>query len=184
MANSIRVNSNTVGGMSTLHSTAFKDFMLKAEVLRTIAEAGFEHPSEVQSYCIPRALEGKDLICQAKSGMGKTAVFVLSVLQQMDKEPDSVTALILCHTKELAYQIHKEFERLGKYLPKLRADVFIGGEPITEQIKKLATPPAIAVGTPGRMLDLIKRQKIKLDKLRFFILDECDKMLGQPGKVK
>jgi len=174
-----------VGGMSTLHSTAFKDFLLKAELLRAIGEAGFEHPSEVQSYCIPRVLEGKDLICQAKSGMGKTAVFVLAILHLLEKTPEPLSALVLCHTKELAFQIHKEFERLGKYLPTIKSDVLIGGEPIIEQIKKLQKePPAVVVGTPGRINDLIKRGKLDLKKLRFFVIDECDKMLGQPDMRK
>jgi ATP-dependent RNA helicase UAP56/SUB2 len=165
-----------------LHSTAFKDFLLKPELLRAIAEAGFEHPSEVQVNCIPRALEGKDVICQAKSGMGKTAVFVLSVLHLLDKTPEPLSALVLTHTKELAFQIFKEFERLGKYLTTCKADVFYGGEPITEHIKKLTKdPPVIVVGTPGRILDLTKKGKLVLKKLRFFILDECDKMLEQPG---
>jgi len=138
---------------------------------------------KVQVNCIPRALEGKDLICQAKSGMGKTAVFVLSVLHLLDKTPEPVSALVLTHTKELAYQIFKEFERLGKYLATtITSDVFIGGEPITEQIKKLSkAPPTIVVGTPGRILDLTRKGKLPLKKLRFFILDECDKMLEQPG---
>jgi len=127
----------------------------------------------VQSYCIPRALEGKDLICQAKSGMGKTAVFVLSVLHLLEKAPEPISCLVLCHTKELAYQIHKEFERLGKFLPAIKSAVFIGGEPIADHQKKLEKDaPAIIVGT------------LDLKKLRFFILDECDKMLSQPDMRK
>jgi superfamily II DNA/RNA helicase len=177
--------SKTHASISTLHSTAFKDFLLKPELLRAIAEAGFEHPSEVQVNCIPRSLEGKDVICQAKSGMGKTAVFVLSVLHLLDKDPEPISALVLTHTKELAYQIFKEFERLGKYLPTIKADNFIGGEPITEHIRKLTKePPTIVVGTPGRILDLTKKGKLVLKKLRFFILDECDKMLEQPDMRK
>ena len=114
--------------------------------------------------------------------MGKTAVFVLSILHLMDDNPEPVSCLVLSHTKELAYQIQKEFERLGKHLPKIKSDVFIGGDPIADQIKKLKNnPPAIVVGTPGRITDLIKRGHLNLKKLRFFILDECDKMLEQQG---
>jgi superfamily II DNA/RNA helicase len=172
--------ANTGGGYSTLHSTGFKDFLLKAELLRAISEAGFEHPSEVQVNAIPRCLDGKDLICQAKSGMGKTAVFVLAVLQSLDaKKPDPVSALVLCHTKELAYQIHREFERLGKYLTTLKSAVFYGGTPVEKDKDKLAENPAIIVGTPGRILDLYRRKYLKFEKLRYFILDECDKMLEQ-----
>jgi len=117
--------------------------------------------------------------------MGKTAVFVLAVLHLLEKNPEPNSALIVTHTKELAYQIHKEFERLGKFLPSVKSDVFIGGEPIADQIKRLEkTPPAIIVGTPGRILDLTKRGKLDLKKLRFFIIDECDKVLGQQDMRK
>jgi len=103
----------------------------------------------------------------------------------LKKTPEPLSALVLCHTKELAFQIHKEFERLGKYLPTIKSDVLIGGEPIIEQIKKLQKePPAVVVGTPGRINDLIKRGKLDLKKLRFFVIDECDKMLGQPDMRK
>lgn len=114
--------------------------------------------------------------------MGKTAVFVLAILQQLPKEPDPVSALILCHTRELAYQINKEFVRLGKFLKDVKSKVFYGGEPIVDQQKVLKTePPHVVVGTPGRILDLIQKGYLKLDKLRFFVLDECDKMLEQLG---
>jgi len=173
-------NKTTGGTLSSLHSTGFKDFLLKAELLRAISEAGFEHPSEVQVNAIPRALDGKDIICQAKAGMGKTAVFVLAVLQSLDsKKPDQTSALVLVNTKELAYQIHREFERLGKYLPSIKSHVFYGGLPIEKDKEKLKENPAILVGTPARILDLHRRKLIELDKLRFFILDECDKMLDQ-----
>jgi len=172
--------TNTAGTLSSLHSTGFRDFLLKPELIRAISEAGFEHPSEVQVNAIPRALEGKDIICQAKSGMGKTAVFTLAVLQSIDsKKPDPVSALVLVHTKELAYQIHREFERLGKYLVTVKSNVFYGGISIEKDKEKMAAEPAIIVGTPARILDLYRRKIIKLDKLRFFILDECDKMLDQ-----
>ena len=111
--------------------------------------------------------------------MGKTAVFVIAILQQLPKKPDPVSALILCHTRELAYQINKEFVRLGKFL-ELKSKVFYGGEPITDQQKVLKNePPHVVVGTPGRVLDLIQKGFLKLDNLRYFVLDECDKMLEQ-----
>lgn len=162
-----------------LHSSGFNDFILKPEIRRSIADAGFEHPSEVQNECIPNAILGNDVLCQAKSGMGKTAVFVIAILQQLQKKPDPVSALILCHTRELAYQINKEFVRLGKFL-EVKSKVFYGGEPIADQQKVLkAEPPQIVVGTPGRILDLIQKGYLKLDNLRYFVLDECDKMLEQ-----
>ncbi|CAK8530493.1 unnamed protein product [Lathyrus sativus] len=94
-------------GYVGIHSSGFRDFLLKPELLRAIVDSGFEHPSEVQHECIPQAILGMDVICQAKSGMGKTVVFVLSTLQQIDPVPGQVVALVLCHTRELAYQMHQ-----------------------------------------------------------------------------
>ncbi|GKV35842.1 hypothetical protein SLEP1_g44049 [Rubroshorea leprosula] len=97
-------------GYVGIHSSGFRDFLLKPELLRAIVDSGFEHPSEVQHECIPQAILGMDVICQAKSGMGKTAVFVLSTLQQIEPVSGQVAALILCHTRELAYQVCHSLE--------------------------------------------------------------------------
>lgn len=114
--------------------------------------------------------------------MGKTAVFVLAILNQLKNNPDTCSALILCHTRELAYQINKEFNRLGRYLTDVKTAVFYGGDRLEDHKKRLETnAPQIIVGTPGRVLDLVKRGYLKLDKLKFFVLDECDKMLDQLG---
>lgn len=121
-----------------------------------------------------------DIICQAKSGMGKTAVFVLAVLQQLPKEipEDTVDTLVLCHTRELAYQICQEFLRFSKYLPEVKVKVFFGGIDIAQHRKLLATEtPSIVVGTPGRILQLLNEKKLKVDGLKRFVLDECDQML-------
>jgi ATP-dependent RNA helicase UAP56/SUB2 len=177
--------TNTGGGYSTLRASGFKDFLLKPELLRAISDCGFEHPSEVQVNAIPRALDGKDLICQAKAGMGKTAVFVLSILQSLDhKKPDPVSAIVLCPTKELAFQISNEFKRLGKYLLSVKCEVFYGGNPVDGDIARLAEGPTIIIGTPGRILDLQRRKALNFEKLRFFVLDEADKMLEQKDMQK
>jgi ATP-dependent RNA helicase UAP56/SUB2 len=167
---------------STLNvrSTGFKDFLLRPELMKGIGDAGFEHPSEIQQEAIPVAIYGKDLICQANSGMGKTAVFVLSVLHQLDLEGSPFQCLVLCHTRELAHQISQEFERLGKYMVGLKIMSIYGGVNIEKQILKLETkPPHIVIGTPGRTLHLVRDKKINLDHLRFFIVDECDRVLEQ-----
>lgn len=140
----------------------------------------------VQQECIPQAILGGDVLCQAKSGMGKTAVFVLATLHQVDTTPGAVAVLVLCHTRELAYQIKNEYTRFSKYLPAVRVEVFYGGQPIVKQEELLKTPdkaPHIVVGTPGRILDLVKRKSLKLGSLRHFVLDECDKMLEQLGTL-
>ena len=137
----------------------------------------------VQKEAIPIGVIGEDLICQAKSGMGKTAVFVISVLHQLDmKKADPLQCLVLAHTRELAFQIHKEFERIGRHIFGLRCEFFCGGFPLQAQRDILKNkPPHVVVGIPGRILDLVKSGHMNLEKLRFFILDECDKMLEDIG---
>ena len=112
---------------SNSHASTFKDFHLKEELLRGTGEAGFENPSEVQALGIPFITFGEDLLCQAKSGMGKTAVFVLGILDQIKIPGDPLQALVLCNTRELAHQIAKEFDRLGKFLDGLKIMTIYGG---------------------------------------------------------
>eukprot|EP00257_Ricinus_communis_P014733 XP_015572484.1 DEAD-box ATP-dependent RNA helicase 56 [Ricinus communis] len=165
-------------GYVGIHSSGFRDFLLKPELLRAIVDSGFEHPSEVQHECIPQAILGMDVICQAKSGMGKTAVFVLSTLQQIEPTSGQVIALVLCHTRELAYQICHEFERFSTYLPDTKVAVFYGGVHIKIHKDLLKNEcPHIVVGTPGRILALARDKDLSLKNVRHFILDECDKML-------
>uniref|UniRef100_A0A7S3E911 RNA helicase n=3 Tax=Rhodosorus marinus TaxID=101924 RepID=A0A7S3E911_9RHOD len=161
-----------------LHSAGFKDFLLKPELLRAIQDCGFEHPSEVQHECIPKATLGTDVLCQAKSGMGKTAVFTLAVLHQLEPKEGTVSCIVLGHTRELAYQIAREFERFSKYMPDLKVGVIYGGVPLKQDKEMLATStPHVIVGTPGRVLDLAQKKILDLSHIKFFVLDECDKML-------
>eukprot|EP00299_Pterocystis_sp_00344_P008275 c3070_g1_i1.p1 GENE.c3070_g1_i1~~c3070_g1_i1.p1 ORF type:complete len:331 (+),score=52.96 c3070_g1_i1:54-995(+) len=179
-------SANQKKGYSGVHTAGFRDFVLKPELLRAITDCGFEHPSDVQHECIPAALTGSDIICQAKSGMGKTAVFVLTTLQQLDlPTAPKPSVLVLAHTRELAFQIGAEYDRFGKYMKDVKTAVFYGGLPIKNNAETLENdPPHIIVGTPGRILALIKMQKkngeplINTKKLKHFIMDECDKMLS------
>jgi len=168
------------GTYVSIHSSGFRDFLLKPEVLRAIVDCGFEHPSEVQHECIPQAVLGMDILCQAKSGMGKTAVFVLATLQQLEAVDGQVSVLVMCHTRELAFQISKEYERFSKYMSGVKNGVFFGGLAIAkdEQVLK-SNCPHIVVGTPGRILALVRSKKLNLKNIKHFILDECDKMLEQ-----
>ena len=166
-----------------IHASGFKDFLLKPELLRAIVDAGFEHPSEVQHESIPQAVLGGDIICQAKSGMGKTAVFVLATLHQLNPSADSdgsndVQVLVLCHTRELAFQIAHEYERFSKYLPSIKTAVFYGGVNIKQNREILKNDsPHIVVGTPGRILALSREKTLKLSGIKHFVLDECDRVL-------
>ena len=160
-----------------MHSTGWKDFMLNPQLFHAISDCGFEHPSEVQHAVIPQAILGTDIICQAKSGMGKTAVFVISVIQ-LDPEPKNLETVVLAHTRELAMQICKEFTRFVKYLPNIKCATFCGGVPLESQARMLKDdPPHIACGTPGRMMELVQKKLMDLSHVKHFIIDECDKVL-------
>jgi len=166
------------GSYVGIHASGFRDFILKPELLRAVVDCGFEHPSEVQHECIPQAVLSMDIVCQAKSGMGKTAVFVLTTLHQLEPKDGEVSVIVLCHTRELAFQIAREYERFSKYLPDVKSAVFYGGTPIKADRDMLKNnTPHVVVGTPGRIKGLAKEGTLKLDKVKHFVLDECDKML-------
>lgn len=164
-----------------IHAMGFRDLLLKSDLQKAIVDCGFEHPSEVQQQCIPQAILGMDVLCQAKSGMGKTAVFVIAVLQQLEVEENKNSTpgvLVLCHTRELAYQIRNEFARFAKNMKGIKTAVFYGGAPKHLNVQTLETEfPQIVVGTPGRILQLVQEGHLKLGQLKHFILDECDNML-------
>jgi ATP-dependent RNA helicase UAP56/SUB2 len=168
------------GSYAGIHSSGFRDFLLNAELGLAITDCGFEHPSEVQQECIPQAILGMDIICQAKSGMGKTAVFVLATLQQLQPVEGFVDTLILGHTRELAFQITQEFSRFSKYMKDVKVKVFIGGFRVEQHVQLLAEDvPNIVVGTPGRILELMRMKKLPVSKLKRFVLDECDQLLTE-----
>ncbi|EGU76118.1 P-loop containing nucleoside triphosphate hydrolase protein [Fusarium oxysporum f. sp. albedinis] len=237
-------NVDKKGSYVGIHSTGFRDFLLKAELIRAIGDcviisppfkrssisqartnghfffaivifvivgavkAGSERRSvsgrnkttgerrgspqnhstvvtiiTLQQTCIPQALLGGDIICQAKSGLGKTAVFVLATLQQVEPVNGEVSVVVMCHTRELAYQIRDEYNRFSKYMPDIKTGVFYGGTPIKtdmETLKNKDTCPHIIVGTPGRLKALVRDKALRLGSVRIFVLDECDKMLDQP----
>ncbi|KAJ6569665.1 ATP-dependent RNA helicase SUB2 [Mycena capillaripes] len=167
---------------SGIHSTGFRDFLLKPELLRAISDLGFEHPSEVQQECIPQAVLGMDVLCQAKSGHGKTAVFVLATLQQLEPVNGEVSVLVLCHTRELAFQIKNEYSRFAKYMPDVRVSTFYGGTPVakdSETLRDKTKCPHIVVATPGRLNALARDKVLDAKNVKHFVLDECDKMLEQ-----
>lgn len=127
---------------------------------------------------------GSDILCQAKSGLGKTAVFVLTTLHQVEPVPGEASILVMCHTRELAFQIKNEYARFSKYLPDVRTQVFYGGIPMSKDIEALSnkeTFPTVIVATPGRLNALVRDGKLSLRGIKAFVLDECDKMLDQIG---
>ena len=135
---------------------------------------------------IPQAILGTDVLCQAKSGLGKTAVFVLTTLQQVEPVNGETSVLVMCHTRELAYQIKNEYARFSKYMPEVKTSVFYGGTPLlkdAELLKNKETHPHIIVATPGRMNQLVRDKYLRLGNVKVFVLDECDKMLDQIGRT-
>ena len=138
----------------------------------------------MQQECIPQAILGMDVLCQAKSGMGKTAVFVLTTLQQLEPVEGECSVLILCHTRELAFQIKNEYARFTKYLSDVKTGVYYGGINMKQDLENLKKePPHIVVGTPGRILALARNGALDLKKIKHFILDECDRLLDQIGNA-
>jgi len=171
---------------AAIRASGFKDFLLKETIMKGIVECGFEHPSEVQHACIPQAVLGTDILCQAKSGMGKTAVFVLATLQLIGEKlaEKGVQVLVLGHTRELAYQIQHEFMRLGKHMVGLKIAAVYGGTPMKKDEEMLAKDcPHILIGTPGRVLALTKpggkdkAAALSMSSLTHFIVDECDRII-------
>lgn len=154
---------------------AFAKLGVRNSVLRGLAEAKFETPSEIQSMLIPRALAGVDILGQARTGTGKTAAFGIPILCQAVKGL-GFQALILVPTRELAVQVEAEIKRIGAYTP-LRTVAVYGGQRISAQMKFLKHNPEIIVGTPGRVIDLLDRRILSLANIRFVVLDEVDRML-------
>lgn len=154
---------------------SFSELNLKPELLQGIVAMGFETPTPIQSEALPIALEGRDLIGQAQTGTGKTAAYGIPILQRL--EPDRpVQALILCPTRELTIQVAEELTRIGRFLPARALPVY-GGQAIERQIHALRQGPPVVVGTPGRLLDHLRRGTLSLDGIRFLVLDEADEML-------
>jgi ATP-dependent RNA helicase DeaD len=156
---------------------SFSDLGLNPALLSAVESLGFSEPSPIQAKAIPMALAGDDLVGLSQTGSGKTAAFALPILQNIDTAASHVQALVLCPTRELAVQVCREFRRLGANLDGLNAAPLYGGDPIERQLRLLKSGPQVIVGTPGRLLDMLKRKRLKLDKVAHVVLDEADRML-------
>ena len=155
----------------------FNELHLSAELLAEIEKAGFVEASPIQEQTIPLAMAGKDVIGQAQTGTGKTAAFGFPTLEKIDTDNPAVQALIIAPTRELAVQSQEELFRFGRSKGVKVRSVY-GGSSIEKQIKALKSGAHIVVGTPGRLLDLIKRKALKLNQIETLILDEADEMLN------
>ncbi|WP_429970524.1 DEAD/DEAH box helicase [Fructilactobacillus sp. Tb1] len=155
----------------------FKDLGLSDSLLKAVADNGYTEPTAIQAETIPLTLAGEDVLGQAQTGTGKTAAFSLPILQGIDVNDPHVQALVISPTRELAIQTQKEIQKLGRG-EGAKAQAVYGGSDIRKQIYDLKKHPQIVVGTPGRLLDHINRRTLKLDHVKFLVLDEADEMLN------
>lgn len=155
--------------------TTFADLGLRNSVCKGATASGFENPTDIQALLIPKVLEGKDVLGQARTGTGKTAAFTLPLLHLADKTVHP-QGLILTPTRELAAQVAGEMKELAESTP-IRVACIIGGESYKDQESALAQKPHLLVGTPGRMMDMHQKKKISFKNMRFVVLDEVDRML-------
>ena len=162
--------------LDSVKETTFDQLGLSESTLRQLTKIGYEKPSPIQSAFIPIALTGRDCIGQARTGTGKTAAFMLPSLQRIDIQEPRVQIIVLAPTRELSEQVHAESGRLTGN-PKVRFALAVGGRPIGRQIDDLQAGAHVVVGTPGRVIDLLRRQHLKLSNLKIVILDEADRML-------
>ena len=157
----------------------FAKLNLSDNVLKAVAEMGFTAPSGIQAGAIPEIMKGIDIIAKAPTGSGKTAAFAIPILENLDMSSSnrSIQALVLCPTRELAIQVHREFEKLSKYLGNVNVVSVYGGQPIEKQMSALRKSPQIVVATPGRLMDHLRRGSVKLNSISMVVLDEADEML-------
>jgi ATP-dependent RNA helicase DeaD len=158
-------------------TTQFSDLDLRPELMQAIAALGYSEPTPIQAAVIPVMLTDADVLGQAQTGTGKTAAFALPILQNLPPAGRHVQALVLCPTRELALQVSDAVYQLGK-LQEVRVLAVYGGQPYGPQISRLKRGVDVVVGTPGRLLDLLKRNAIQLDQVRTVVLDEADEMLS------
>jgi ATP-dependent RNA helicase DeaD len=155
----------------------FEELSLSEEILNSIKDMGFEEASPIQSEAIPLIMNGKDIIGQAQTGTGKTAAFAIPVIEKLNPESKEIQAIILCPTRELVIQVSEEFRKLMKYKENLYVIPVYGGQQIERQLSSLRKGAQVIIGTPGRMMDHMRRGSIKLNSVKAVVLDEADEML-------
>jgi ATP-dependent RNA helicase DeaD len=158
-------------------SAGFSALELKPEVLRVLADVGYEAPSPIQAATIPSLLKGRDVLGQAQTGTGKTAAFALPILSRIEMRAGKPQALVLTPTRELAIQVAEAFQRYATYIPGFQVLPIYGGQSYGPQLHALRRGVHVVVGTPGRVIDHLDRKTLDLSELRFMVLDEADEML-------
>jgi ATP-dependent RNA helicase DeaD len=157
--------------------SSFSELGLPAPLMQILDEVGYETPSAIQALTIPHLLEGRDLLGQAQTGTGKTAAFALPILSRLDLKQKEPQVLVLAPTRELAIQVAEAFQRYATHLPGFHVLPIYGGQDYRPQLKALKRGTHVVVGTPGRVMDHMRKGSLKLDKLKTLVLDEADEML-------
>ena len=161
-----------------METMKFEELQLDDRIMRAITDMGFEEASPIQAKAIPVQMEGLDIIGQAQTGTGKTAAFGIPLLQKIDPKNKKLQAIALCPTRELAIQVAEEIRNLAKYMHGIKVLPIYGGQDIVRQIKGLKDGTQIIIGTPGRVMDHMRRKTIKFDQVHTVIMDEADEMLN------
>lgn len=160
-----------------MNPTAFSSLHLKAPLLKNLASLGYTGMTPVQAHSLPPILAGKDVVAKAKTGSGKTAAFGIGLLSRLEVSSFRVQALVLCPTRELADQVGKELRRLARFTDNIKVLTICGGVPFGPQLGSLEHGAHVVVGTPGRLLDHLRRGSLNLSALQVLVLDEADRML-------
>jgi len=158
--------------------TRFEEMGIDPLILRAVEEMGFEEMSPIQVKAIPVMMAGRDIVGQAQTGTGKTAAFGIPLLQKINTKEKTLQALVLCPTRELAIQVAEEFRKLGLFMHGVKILPVYGGQEISKQIRSLKAGAQVIIGTPGRVMDHMRRKTVKFDHIHTVVLDEADEMLN------
>jgi ATP-dependent RNA helicase DeaD len=169
--------------METATTSSFADMGLTAETLASLDAMGYRAPTEVQQEAVPRALAGKDLVVQSRTGTGKTAAFAIPIVERLDPARGDIQALVLAPTRELAQQVAQEVAEVGRGRG-VRVECVYGGDSMERQIEGIRAGAQVIVGTPGRVLDHLRRRTMRFEAVRFLVLDEADRMLDMGFAVE
>ena len=160
-------------------STKFSDMALKPPLLKALNILGYELPTAIQAQTIPLLLDGRDVLGQAQTGTGKTAAFALPLISNLDLKQKDPQVLVLAPTRELAIQVAEAFQKYATHMKGFHVLPVYGGQDYSGQIRALKRGVHVVVGTPGRVMDHMRRGTLKLDKLSVLVLDEGDEMLPE-----
>ena len=161
-----------------MEEVKFEDLGLCSEIVKAVKKMGFEEASPIQAKAIPIMRSGKDIIGQAQTGTGKTAAFGIPLLEKIEPKNKKLQAVVLCPTRELAIQVAEEIRNLAKYMHGIKVLPIYGGQEIVTQIRSLKSGTQLIIGTPGRVMDHMRRKTIKMDEVSTIVLDEADEMLN------